>query len=601
MFELALIYAMVSALTAGIYSLLTGKTPAGLVPRVIMAGGIALAINLFVGYFLRPAIMGSFWGHGWLLMSLAITTLIVGLIDSNNEESQSSGLRLSGFALGLALLIPIGTFAQWFSNAAGADNAARWGSVLKTTPSKDVPNTDANHMVLVTKAVAILKATQVMGNTGKSTVYKIDVDNGARQFFAGHLYYVFPIIPLSAEAQVGFMRQKVSDGLGYVKVNLEDPNQPAEIVERPLRYRLDGVFDRNALRRIYNEGYSHGELADPTVEIDEAGRPHITVSLMTPAFGNAFRKIEKVITLDMETGQIKAYDPSSAPAWIDRIVPDDYAIELAREWGQWGNKHSVENWNVFGAANQYQMEPAVEEPMLLNTDGGHSVWVIPMTSRNRADNSSVGLLLVDTRSDKKGEVTATFFEEFKGVAIGEDVIKAFQGPIQNLPQYSVSAIQYYRLNGEDAWVAIYEQPQAIGANLYRFAIMPVRSASGVNVSVASDKQTLLQLFNQTIASSGRNGGSVSSRGSVKTFSGTIIGINKICTGGFNNTGVETLIQLQISGDRAHIYQASLKDLPFLGFVKEGQTISGSFNSTYDSAAIRQVVSVAPAGTSEQPQ
>ncbi len=593
MLGLALIYTIFAALSAVIYCVLTQKSVSGTIWRSGFAAIFALCINLFVGYFVRPALMGSFWGQGWLLVCLALTVFFVALIDAvrGECESQGEGIAVAIAAVVIALLIPVGSYLEWLTNSAGENNAAKWGNVLKAKPSNEVPNTDPNHMVLVTKSMAIFKATQVMGQTGKSTIYKIDTENGARQTIKGHLYYVFPIIPLDGAAQVGFLKQKVTDGLGYVKINLEDPNQPAEMVERPLLYRLDGVFGHNALRIIYDAGYSDGELVDPTVEIDEDGTPYITVSLMKHAFGNAFRKIDKVITLNMETGKIAAYAPKEAPKFIDRIVPDDYAIELAKEWGLWGDKRSAEKWSITGATNQYQMEPAVEWPMLLNTEAGRSVWVIPMTSRNGTDNSSVGMLLVDTRVNDNGEVHATFYEQFKGVAIGPDVIKAFQGPIQNMPNITISAIQYYRLNGEDAWVAIYEQPQAMGASLYRLAIMPVRNSSGVNVSVASDKRSLLQSFNQTIASSGRNGGSVSSRASEKPFSGTITGINKICTGGFSNTGVETLVQIVLSSDPNHIYQASLKDAPFLGFVKEGQVLSGTFNATLDSSIIRQIINI----------
>lgn len=593
MLGLALVYTTVATLTAAIYCVLTGKSVTATFWRTALAGVLALCLNLFIGYFVRPAIMGSFWGQGWLLVSLAIIVFFVGALDLFNEDSEAheAGGFLATAALILSLMVPVGTFVQWFGNSYGSNNAARWGSVLKAKASNDVADTDPNHMVLVTKDMAIFKATQKMGDTGRSTVFKIDVNNGARQSIKGHLYYVFPIIPLDAEAQLGLFKQKVENGLGYVKVSLEDPTQPAELVERPLRYRLDGVFGRNALRLIYDAGYSHGQLADPTVEIDDEGKPFITVTLMRPAFGNAFRRIDKVITLNMETGKIAAYEPKNAPSWIDRIVPDDHAIELAREWGLWGNKKSVGLWNIWGSANEHQMQPADAEPMLLNTEAGRSVWVIPMTSRNGNDNSSVGLLLVDTRVDQDGQVKANYYQSFKGVVIGDDVVKAFQGPVQNMPNVQVAAIQYYRLNGEDAWVAIYQQPQAIGASLYRFAIMPVRTPGGASVSVATDKQTLLQSFNQTISSSSRNGGSVSRRGMAKTFKGVIVGMNQLCVGGFNNTGVETLIQVRLSTDENHIYQASAKDLPFLGFVKEGQTLSGTFNATNDSSVIRQIVTL----------
>jgi hypothetical protein len=77
----------------------------------------------------------------------------------------------------------------------------------------------------------------------------------------------------------------------------------------------------------------------------------------------------------------------------------------------------------------------------------------------------------------------------------------------------------------------------------------------------------------------------------KTFKGVIVGMNQLCVGGFNNTGVETLIQVRLDTDPNHIYQASAKDLPFLGFVKEGQTLSGTFNATNDSSVIRQIVTL----------
>jgi hypothetical protein len=235
MLGLALVYTTVATLTAAIYCVLTGKSVAATFCRTALAGVLALCLNLFIGYFVRPAIMGSFWGQGWLLVSLAIIVFFVGALDWANENSEAleAGGFLATAALLLSLMVPVGTFAQGLVNSAGSGNAARWGSVLKAKASNDVADTDPNHMVLVTKDMAIFKATQKMGDTGRSTVFKIDVENGARQSIQGHLYYVFPIIPLDAEAQLGLFKQKVENGLGYVKVSLEDPTQPAELVERP--------------------------------------------------------------------------------------------------------------------------------------------------------------------------------------------------------------------------------------------------------------------------------------------------------------------------------------------------------------------------------
>ena len=58
------------------------------------------------------------------------------------------------------------------------------------------------------------------------------------------------------------------------EVDAEDPNTPPQLkTGYHLRYLPDAILNQDLIRHVYLSGYTNGDLADPTLEVNDAARP----------------------------------------------------------------------------------------------------------------------------------------------------------------------------------------------------------------------------------------------------------------------------------------------------------------------------------------
>src|SRR5437868_11819263 len=357
---------------------------------------------LLILYFSEPALTGPFWGWQWLLWPLVISSIanlfafarpaLNALEDASavsqgrSRSSQNSPTKLPTSAsrgtiaagiFGLVVAAVIGivvsglivVFTTWFDSNAKALAAIPH---VRTESSPKLPPTDQNHIVLVSKSIAIYKGQQVLGSNGQNlgSTYSIDPDSYTLQSINHHLYYIGPLMYNNIFANLANPNTP-----GFVVVDAENPQAVPQLRTNEvqpgtsLAYLPGAIFNQDLLRHVYLSGYTYGRLVDPTLELDDNFHPYWTISLMQPTRGYTGDVLSEVLIVDAHTGAIKKYAPQRVPNWVDRVMPSETVTQYLQWWGLY---HAAPWFNPSGMGQQ----STASGPQLLYNNVDQPVWLI---------------------------------------------------------------------------------------------------------------------------------------------------------------------------------------------------------------------------------
>lgn len=553
--------------------------------------------DLFILYFAMPALTGPYLGWQWLLWPLLLSGVVVlfgggvsgtrGLLETLAENSASGAYRAARgprrrprvveaqqqnggagraaagvFAVGLVFLTVVvinGLIVvsnTWFDPNAKA--LAHIPRVIEERSSTPLPPTDVTHIVLVTQGVAAYLGQQVLGQNGQNlgSTYHTEPDSYTLQSVNHHLYWIAPLVYNNVFANLGQLQSP-----GYVVVDAEDPNvQPQLRVGYHLRYLPSAILNLDLLRHVYLSGYTYGNLVDPTLEVRDDWRPYFTISLMQPTRGFTGDVVTQVLLVDPQTGGIQAYRPEDVPLWVDRIIPADTVTTYLTWWG----KYNKAPW--FNPAGTGQQVPATDAPELVYNSVDHPVWLVPMTSSARSDNSSTGVVLFDTH-DNTGH-----FYPLAGLGVTSNVENAFKSNPHNLRNYDVGTVQLYQIYGVPTWVATFVQENSYGETYQAVGMVDARHLIGANVVMAGTKAETLALYAQMLVTPGVAGGGPTSSGQQTQLQGKITRISPATESG------TTVYYLLIQG-QTRIFRANLSLSAELPLVQVGDTVQVSYIDT----------------------
>lgn len=541
---------------------------------------------LAILYFGEPALTGPFGGWQWLLWPLAFSSIgnlfafarpAIGVLEeasaiSQGRRSSSSssvtgrmpskfsrgavaagifGLIVVG-VIGILATILISIFTTWFDVNAKALAAI---PNVKIMSSPQLPPTDENNIVLVSQKVAAYKGQQILGSNGQNlgSAYSLDPTTYTLQSINHHLYYVAPL-----EYNNIFVNLSNSSTPGFVVVDAENPQSEPKLYVGPndsLAVLPGALLNQDLLRHVYLDGYTNGNLLDPTLELDDNFRPYWTISLMQPIRGYTGNALNQVLLVNAHTGAITAYQPQNVPTWVDRVMP---AATVTQYLTWWGLYHSAPWFNPSGAGQQ---SPA-SDPTLLYNNVDQPVWLIPMTSSSLGDNSSTGVFLFDTHKNE-----AQFYP-LSGIGIASNVQNTIQSTRANIRSYAVDSIQLYQIYGEPTWVAIFVQQSDSGDIFQAVGIVDARNLNGSNVQFETTLPAALQDYQQWLTQQG-NGSNTPSGGTTQTVTGKVLRIATV------QAGTNTIYYIQIAGQKV-IFTANLSLSPKLPLVQSGDTVTVTY-------------------------
>jgi hypothetical protein len=558
-------------------------------------------LDLLILYFAMPAITGPYGGWQWLLWPLAITGVYalfggsllrasqtLGALNERMNtisgvtggaygggahrrrpivsEQPAGGMPRGALAGGLAILaalaiaivingmIVIGT--TWFDGNAKA--LAAIPHIVTAPASQSLPPTNVDHIVLVTQAVASYLGQQTLASGGQNlgSLYHTEQAEYTLQSVQGHLFWIAPLVYNNVWANLGHWESP-----GYVVVDAEDPNAAPHLrTGYHMRYLPDALFNQDLLRHVYLSGYTNGNLADPTLEVDDSWRPYFTISLMQPTRGFTGDVTQRVLVVDSQTGVIANDAPSAVPAWVDRIIPAEAVDDYLTWWG----KYAHAPW--FNPSGQNQQKPATAMPELVYNQVDQPVWLEPMTSSAASDNSSTGVVLFDTR-----DMTGRFYP-LTGLGVTDNVTAAFKSNPNNIRNYDVGNIQLYQIYNEPTWVATFVQTNPYGASFQAVGIVDAKHLQGVNVIMAANKSDALAAYAQYLADNNIGGPGAAPTGKSVTLTGQITRISQTTERG------ASVYYMTMSGQN-RIFKAGLALSPELPLAQPGDTVTLTFLDT----------------------
>ena len=563
--------------------------------RIVRFAIVLFVLNLIVDlpvlYFAMPALTGPYGGWQWvlwpLLLSAALSIALNGLTAGQrfaDQITQGGVLRqLWQMRNGNARVVPaskqgwlarigegagtagvvgiiivvfmvlianslITVATTWFDPNAKALAAIPNITALQNT---NLPPTDVNNIVLVTQGIAAFKGQQVLSQNGQNLGSKFHLEQSqfTLQSVQHHLYWVAPLVYNNIFSNIGNY-----DTPGFVAVDAEDPDATPDLhTDHHLHYVPDALLNQELLRHVYLSGYTNGNLADPTLEVDDSWHPYFTISLMQPSRGFTGDVLSRVLLVDAETGTIQDFAPKDVPAFVDRVMPADVVTNYLTWWGLY---HSAAWFNPSGAGQQ----KPVGAPLLVYNNVDQPVWLVPMTSNSSTDSASTGFVVFDTHgNDAK-------FYPLTGIGVGDNVTTAFQSA-EAPKTFAVSSVQLYVIYGVPTWVAIYTQPNQFGESFQAVGMVAASDLNGSSVQIQPTRDLALASYSQWLAGKNQLTASDPNAGSKTTsVSGKVI---RISSAQVNNT---TTYYLLLEG-QTHIFTAPLGLSPLLPLVQPGDTVS----------------------------
>jgi hypothetical protein len=362
---------------------------------------IAYLILIISVYWSLPVINFGFWGLPTYLLLVIFIFLIFGnkitfKLEGNQNQKIRYNLNVSkgfyyviGSILIYMIVVPIVTSWSLFHNQSYRNLIGK--VEIGKTFSDHLEPISIKNIRVVDQELASILGDKVLGskpalgsqvNLGEFTIQKVKDE----------LYWVAPL-----EHSGFFKWNKNKQGTsGYVMVNATN-ERDVKLVETingkgiKIKYQPNAYFQDNLERHIYFHGNMTNGLTDFSFEIDDNGNPYWVVTKFDKKIGFYGPDAKSVLVVNATTGAITEYAINKVPEWIDRLQPQGFIEEQLNDWGEYINGY----WNF---SNEGKLQ-ITEELTLVYGEDNKSYWYTGLTSVG-ADESTVGFILVDTRSKK---------------------------------------------------------------------------------------------------------------------------------------------------------------------------------------------------------
>jgi hypothetical protein len=380
----------------------------------------------------------NFWFFSFPLGLLMISCFI-GVFEIGMTKGKSTiifKIAATVFALS-ALHIVITSVASWalFRSASYRELIGVVKESESGNFSKDIAPVSLEQVRIIDQEVAHRLGDKVLGEQ-PSLGSQVEVGTFNIQTIKGQLYWVAPLL------HDGFFKwwNKSGGTPAYIRVsatNERDVQLINAVGGKPvyIKYQPNAFFGSNLQRHLYFSGYATTGTTDYTFEVDDEGHPYWVVSLYTNQVGFMGDNVYGIAVVNAETGEIKEYNPTDAPAWVDRIQPKEMVETQLNDWGKYVNGY-------INLSNEGKLQ-TTEGISLVYGEDGRSYWYTGLTSVGR-DAGTVGFVLVDTRTK-----TTTWYKQ--AGATEEAAMQSAKGKVQE-KGFTASFPILYNINGVPTYV-----------------------------------------------------------------------------------------------------------------------------------------------------
>lgn len=425
--------------------------------------------------------------------------------------------------------------------------------VEKKDWKSDMAPVDVAHIRLVSQAQAEWKAQQQMGQDGQSFGSKYSLGELHIQKVGQELMWVgvLDFRGFSSWSSYG-------TSPGFVMVSAEDPNRtPKLVTHHAFKYLTSSYFETDLERHLYTHGYQFKGTTDYTLEVDDDLKPSWVVTVFEPTIGFYGEVVTEVLLVNPESGEIVSYKPDKVPAWVDRVLPEEFAHTRLTNYGKF-----VHGWINSWWGEGDVIVPTVNDMKLVWTDDGHAKWFIGLTSPNSKDQALVGFALIDSRTGELREYNLSGANE---LAVDQIVAKE----VANYSGYQATQPILYNVYGELTWAV----PVIAGGIFQRVAFV---HASNSTVAIGRNKIDALAAYRKLITVSG-NKDVPSIQSATKTAQGKIRRISSAVANG------ETTFYL-VLGEHSHVFTGTIALSHLLPVVNIGDVVRVKYLDTTEVTA-----------------
>lgn len=504
-------------------------------------------------YLFLPTL--NFWWYGlWLLLIFAtVIPLVFRALVVGPNLDKSTSIRASPALLGVLMVFVFLPLSSCGINQSG-NYRALIGEIETSVFTQDVAPVDAAHIRIVDHDMAVKLGNKQLG---------VDAGLGSRatlgdmhiQRFKNELYWVAPLL------HTGFRRwmQFGEEGTpGYVMVSATNPDDVRlvqKIGDKPIhvRYQPNAYLTKNLERYIYMNGYATRGVTDYTFEIDDDGKPYYVATLYNKKVGASGEDAVGVVLVDVDSGSIKEYSIDQAPAWIDRIQPEDFIKNQIDWWGEY-----IEGWVNSWWAKDKVLESSGKELRLVFGDNGRAYWYSGLTSKGK-DQSITAFLLIDSRTK------ATKRYDIAGATEGA-AEKSAEGATQE-KKYDATNFVIYNIAGKPTYVGPLKDNEGL--------VKAVAMVSVENYDIVGwgqNKQEAMRDYRSKLASRG-NAAAADPLKSRVTVSGVVTRF------GSDTRNGATYFHFQVEGKAQYVFIGTTSVSMMLPVTEKGDKVTISYSET----------------------
>ncbi len=356
-------------------------------------------VTLLIIYIALPIVAWGFWELPLIIMLMVASYWVANMkiqTRQNNGQFEIASMKISKAPLwiliGLLFYVTVIPLVTTWSLFRWKDYRELIGTVEEGTDlSHHMAPISMEKIRVVDQSLANILGDKVLG-AQPALGSQVNLGTFNIQKVKDELYWVAPLL------HSGFWkwnRNKAGTN-GYVMVNATN-ERDVKLVQQVggkevrIRYQPEAFFGDNLKRHLWFDGYFSSGLADYSFEIDDEGKPYWVVTRYKKTIGFGGEEAVGVVVVDTETGASQSYPIANAPAWIDRIQPDNFVEQQLNDWGNFVKGF----WN-FSNQNKLQITEGVT---LVYGEDNKAYWYTGLTSVG-SDEATVGFVLVDTRTKK---------------------------------------------------------------------------------------------------------------------------------------------------------------------------------------------------------
>ncbi|MGX7198705.1 DNA-binding protein [Enterococcus nangangensis] len=359
---------------------------------------------------------------------------------------------------------------------------------------------------------------------------------------------------------------KLKEVPGYFMISATDVNAQPKFVEKAIKYSPNAYFGKDAARKIYAAFPGYASTGTINLELDDDGNPFYVQTLYKEygVSGKMHYNEFKTAVLNAQTGDVKLYDSTKAPEFIDAPVTSSAADSMNTYFG----RYSQGWWNQTSFGSKKDVKIPTENGVyasgritpLLSKDGD-LLYFTDFTSEDNNQDSALGYTLVNARTGKM-----VYYRDTSIGLMDSDGAISLAEKVYPEKKWDAQMPVLYNVDGVPTWIVSLLDSKGI------FKKYVYINAVDNDIVVDGDTaQGTLDSYRLKLATSGSNNENTSDT-ALTTITGTIERVQVLGTS--QATTVNFLVQEQTT-----VFTINAQNNPYAMFLQAGDTVTFKANVT----------------------